>query len=261
MNAKLQLLQEKILMLNASLNYNNKHTPISKTKISSEPQNLYLYDAKINSIRNEFNEKNIEFQMKFDNLLSQIEGYKKLLQENFTEDDINTMTSIDTIRTLSTDLSKEQNNNQMQIEEDSNQIVLQTHSKLLSLHNDNNNQNKENENDIEILENNVKEIYTDKIVPSFSTNKFDTLNQLETIPTEICDMFKSLNVEKEKDNLAESNERNKKIVDNMKGINSKVDTFIEGEKKKRNEFNNTIFGLLEETMNSLSNNKTNQDNK
>lgn len=261
MNAKLQLLQEKILMLNASLNYNNKETPITKSKLSSEPKNVYLYDAKINSIKNEFNEKNIELQMKFDNLLSQIEGYKKLLQDNFTEDDINTKTSIDNIKTLCSDLCKEQTNNQLQIEEDSNQIVLETQSKMLSLHNDNNSQNKDNENDIEILEKNVKEIFTDKIVPSFSTNKFDTLNQLDTIPTEICDMFKSLNVEKEKDNVAESNSKNKKIVDSIRGINCKVDTFIEGENKKRNEFNNAIFGLLEETMNSLSNNKSNQDNK
>ena len=156
MNAKLQLLQEKILMLNASLNYNNKETPITKSKLSSEPKNVYLYDAKINSIKNEFNEKNIELQMKFDNLLSQIEGYKKLLQENFTEDDINTKTSIDNIKTLCSDLCKEQTNNQLQIEEDSNQIVLETHSKMLSLHNDNNSQNKDNENDIEILEKNVK---------------------------------------------------------------------------------------------------------
>ena len=68
-----------------------------------------------------------------------------------------------------------------------------------------------------------------------------------------------MNVEKEIDNVAESNSKNKKIVDSMRGINCKVDTFIEGENKKRNEFNNAIFGLLEETMNSLSNNKSNQD--
>lgn len=258
MKAKLQLLQEKILMLNASINYDNKKKyPSNKDSFVKEPQNVYLYDTKINNIRNEFNQKNIELQMKFDNLLSQIEGYKKILQEKFTEDDISTNQSITTIKEMFNDLSKEQQENQKQIEEDSNQIILQAHSKLLSLNNDNNVQNKEYNNDITSLEQNVNETFTDKIVQEFSTNKFDTLNQLDTIPTEICDMFNSLNVEKEKENVNESNIKKEKIINNMNDINNKVDSFIEEENKKRIDFNNTIFGLLDETMNSLSN----KDNK
>lgn len=259
MNAKLQLLNEKILMLNAQLKPGKvliKNTDEEKVK---QPHQMYLYGAKINAIRNTLNETTIDYQVKIDDLLSKIQNIKEVLETDLDENDNYTQENVSLIHNKFNDLINSQQESSQLIENDIENAFLSTQTKIMSITNEKEKNEKTFNDDIKNMETITKETLNNQIIKNFSSNQYDCEENFINLPTEICEKFKSLEVEKVEKEL-NSSQTYVDIVESMKTLNNSVDKFDRNEELKRNIFSESIFSMLNEATDALSQKINTTDN-
>ena len=268
MNAKLQQLNEKILLLSKTVEQNRNNlkkyekereeeknyetNPIHKSKFETKIpiSQGSLMKSKLNILEDEYNTKKEDFNVKLDFLIDLLENLRKKIDnigEEENHDNKERLESINKIKENFLNDFKEHDNKINTIISNANNLCL---TKLSEIKNENNlNNNDYLKYMIQLSEESSKKLIE-------IDEKILNLNEIEKkesddISSNICNKFSEFDDVIKKS----SNENNQRIIELNKQLSSFshniIPTFMNQEREKREEFQNNIFSILNDTENKL----------